>query len=434
MNFNREIPVRYEVDVFVAGGGPAGVAAALAASRASAKVYLSEKEQCFGGMATAAMVPAFMRFSDGVNFLAGGVGKEVFDALYGSDADYTPIEFPIDTEKLKRVYDKLLSESDVTFSFENHIIAIEQTDGVITHAIIMGKEELFAVKAKVFIDCTGDGTLAVWAGANYQKGDEEGRMMPASLCTLWGNIDWSRAIVELGKDPDNRRLEDAFRDGVFTVKDPGLPGMWKREDGFGGGNIGHVFGVDGTDEKSLTNGIIEARERMTEYRTYYRGYLEGYENSEFIASGSVLGIRETRRIECEYTMRNLDYFEYSVFDDEIGRYCYPIDVHSAVIGEEEKYPGIYAKGYEKGKSYGISYRALLPKNTKNILVAGRCMGAEREIMGSLRVMPGCFITGMAAGVAAAKSALSDTSPHFVDVHSVQKELKKQGAFLPNFNG
>lgn len=433
MRFAREISVRHEVDVFVAGGGPAGVAAALSASRAGASVYLAEREQCFGGMATAAMVPAFMRFSDGVHFLAGGVGREVFDALYGEGADYTPIEHPIDTERLKRIYDRLLSESSVTFSFENHIVSIEKDgSGRVTHAVIMGKEELFAVSAKLFIDCTGDGTLAVWAGAEYEMGDESGRMMPATLCTLWGNIDWSRAIVELGKDPDNRRLPDAFADGVFTVCDPALPGMWHRSDDYGGGNIGHVFGIDGTDEASVTRGIIEARARMPEYRRYYREYLEGYENTELLASGAVLGIRESRRIVCEYTMQNRDYFERTVFDDEIGRYCYPIDMHAAVIGERGKYPGIFQKDYPKGESYGISYRALLPRGTENLLVAGRCVGAEREIMGSLRVMPGCFITGMAAGVAAAISAKTQKMPREIDISALQGELSRQGAYLPNY--
>ena len=431
MRFEREIPIKYEVDVFVAGGGPAGIAAALGASRAGATVYLAGREQCFGGMATLALVPAFMRFSDGINFLAGGVGREIFDKLYGEGADYTPIEFPIDTEKLKVIYDTMLSESDVIFSFENHIISIEKDGDDITHAIIMGKEQIFAVKAKIFIDSTGDGTIATWAGADYEKGDENGRMMPGSLCTLWGNIDWNRAIVELGKDPDNRRLNDAFADGVFTVQDPGLPGMWHREDDFGGGNIGHVFGVDGTDEDSITKGVIDARARMSEYRTYYRGYLEGYENTELLASGSVLGIRETRRIMCEYMMSDEDYFKGTDFDDEIGRYNYPIDVHSATIGEKAKYPDVYEKGYPKGKSYGISYKSLLPKKTTNILVSGRCIGAERHMLGSLRVMPGCFITGMAAGVAAAITLKNGATLRTVNVTDIQCELVRQGAFLPN---
>jgi len=431
MRFERDIPVRHKVDVFVAGGGPAGVAAALAASRAGADVYLAERGQCFGGMATAALVPAFMRFSDGINFLAGGIGREVFDGLYGEGRDYTPIEMPIDTEKLKRVYDKLLYDSDVCYSFENHIISIERNeDGEITHAVIMGKEMLFAVEAKVFIDATGDGTIAAWAGAKSFLGDESGRMMPGTLCSLWGNVDWSRAIVELGKDPDGRRLDEAIQDGVFTVKDRGLSGMWHRDDGYAGGNIGHVFGVNGLDERSITDGIIDARARMTEYRTYYRGYLEGYENTELLATGSVLGIRETRRIECEYMMSVDDYFSFASFDDEIGRYNYPIDVHAARPGEEAKYSYLYTRGYPKGYSYGISYRSLLPKRTKNVLVAGRCVGAERDMMGSLRVMPCCFITGMAAGVAAAISAQDSKPLREIDVKKLQKTLRDMGAFLP----
>lgn len=434
MKFERDIPIKHSVDVFIAGGGPAGIAAALSASRAGASVYLAEKEQCFGGMATAAMVPAFMRFSDGENFLSGGVGREIFDTLYGEGKDFTPVEFPIDTEKLKRIYDELMVNSGAKFSFENHIISIEEKNGKITHAIIMGKEELFAVEAKVFIDTSGDGTLAVWAGAEYSIGDEEGRMMPGTLCTLWGNIDWSRAIVELGRDPDNRMLPKAFEDGVFTVKDPGLPGMWHLENDYGGGNIGHVFGVDGTNAESITEGIIDARRRMPEYRAYYRGYLEGYENTELLASGAVLGIRESRRIKCDYMMNMNDYFNQSDFDDEIGRYNYPVDLHAASLDEgfNSKFPGIYEKGYPKGKSYGISYRSLLPVGTENLLVAGRCIGADREMMGSLRVMPCCFITGMAAGVAAYLASRDGVTPREIDTRELQKILKSQGAFLPNF--
>ena len=106
ISFNKEVPIKYEVDVMVAGGGPAGTAAAVAAAENGASVYLAEKGQCFGGMGTLAKVPAFMRFSDGINFLAGGIGRRIFNALYGSDADFTDIEYPIDTEKLKVIYDK----------------------------------------------------------------------------------------------------------------------------------------------------------------------------------------------------------------------------------------------------------------------------------------------------------------------------------------
>ena len=170
---------------------------------------------------------------------------------------------------------------------------------------------------------------------------------------------------------------------------------------------------------------------MTEYRTYYRGYLEGYENTELLASGAVLGIRESRRIKCDYTMCMDDYFNQASFDDEIGRYNYPVDLHAASLDEQfnSKFPGIYEKGYPKGKSYGISYRSLLPIGTNNLLVAGRCIGADREMMGSLRVMPCCFITGMAAGVAAYLASKNGIAPRDINTDELRAILKSQGAFL-----
>ena len=421
--FQKEITVKYEVDVMVAGGGPAGVAAAVSAAQNGAAVYLAEKNQCFGGMGTAAKVPAFMRFSDGVNFLAGGIGKRIFQALYGENTDYTEIEYAIDTEKLKTVYDDMIVSSGISFTFESTLIDVVSKSGSVQYAVVHGKEQIFAVKAKVFIDATGDGSLAVMAGAGFEKGDEDQRMMPATLCSQWAEIDWDKAVVELGKDPDNRMLKKAFSDGVFTVKDPSLPGMWHRPDGLGGGNIGHVFDVDGTDEQSITSGIIEARKRMGEYVRYYREYLPGYENARLTATADVLGIRETRRIRCVYRMTFQNYLHNAEFEDEIGRYCYPIDIHASSVEEQPDYADLYAKGYGKGKSYGISYRALLPENTENVLVCGRCIGAERSMMGSLRVMPACFITGAAAGAAAAEAVHSHSTVREIQIGKLQERIR-----------
>lgn len=432
IDFKRSVEVRHTVDVFVAGGGPAGVAAAVSAARNGATVFLAEKEQCFGGMGTVAKVPAFMRFSDGVNFLAGEIGREIFDSVYGKNTPFETIEFAIDNEKLKTVYDKLVTESGIEFSFESEVIAVDGEAGKLQYAVIKGKEKLFAVEAKIFIDTTGDGTISCWAGADSEMGDENGSMMPGTLCTQWANIDWSEAVVELGKDPDNRMLEQAFKDKVFSIEDKALSGMWKHEYGLGGGNIGHVFGVDGTDERSITAGIIDARKRMSEYQRYYNEYLPGYENAKIVATADVLGIRETRRMICEYMMTLDDYLQHADFDDEIGRYCYPVDVHASRPGEVSKHPGIYENGYEKGKSYGIPFRSLLPQKTENVIVAGRSIGAEREMMGSVRVMPACYITGQAAGTAAAMAALGGVSLREIDVHMLQSKLVEAGVYLPNF--
>ena len=431
IEFKKHLEVKYEADVFVAGGGPAGIAAAVTAAHSGCRVFLAEKEQCFGGAATSAGVPAFMRFSDGVNFVAGGIGKEIFDRLYEQGTDYRTIEFPIDAEKIKTIYDDMMTQCGAQFLFETKLVDVVTEDGKIDYVILQGREELFAVKASVFIDATGDGMLAVKAGAPFEKGDNDGNMMPATLCSVWGDIDWNVAVAELGKDPDNRYLKQAFADNVFSVKDPSLPGMWKYDGHYGGGNIGHVFDVDGTDEASLTKGMIEARRRMKEYLHYYNHYLEGYENARILSTASTLGIRETRRIVCDYMLRKEDYITAADFPDEIGRYCYPVDIHSHSVDAEDATAGLYEKGYEKGSSYAIPYRSLLPKNTKNLLVAGRCVGAEREMMGSIRVMPGCFITGMAAGMAAARCIGENTLPREIDTEKLRSDLRKAGAFLKN---
>lgn len=430
IEFKQTVPVKKQVDVCIVGGGPAGIAAAVTAARMGVSVFLAEKQQCFGGAASLSGVPAFMRFSDGENFLAGGIGREVFDALYGSKEDFNTIEFSILIEKLKRIYDDMMIESGADFLFDSSIVGAQVQDGIIQAVVFQGHESLFAVQAKTYIDCTGDGILSMMAGAPWEKGDEAGRMMPATLCSLWTNIDWNRAIVEVGLDPDNRMLSKAFNDGVFSVQDRSLPGMWKMNGDMGGGNIGHVFEIDGTKEEDLTRGVLDARRRMTEYEYYYNHYLEGYEKAFVVSTGSFLGIRETRRILGEYVLNTDDYAKRASFEDEIGRYCYPIDLHPVTPeAAKSKYEEEYLKGYGKGNSYGIPYRTLLPKNTNNLLVAGRCISTTREMNGSTRVMPCCFITGMAAGAAAALA--KDGDVRGISVKLLQKELKNRGAYLPN---
>jgi len=431
MKYQKELEIKYTPDVLVVGAGPAGVAAAIASARCGMEVLLTDSQGSFGGAATSALVPCFAPFGDGVNVLAAGIGYEIRKEVSRDvplDAYWTPLK----VEELKRAYDKAICESGVKPLLFTTLCDVVCNDRKVDYAVFSAKSGLFAVKAKIYIDCTGDGDLCAYAGASYEIGDRYGNVMPATLCSLWANIDYSAR-----RGSDASRLEEAFADGVFSVEDRHLPGMQtvSREEGIGGGNIGHAFGVDPLDEDSLTRAMITSRKTVTEYDRYYREYLSGFEKLTLVATGASLGVRESRRILCDYTLCVDDFLSRAVFEDEIGRYCYPVDIHIMNTDKEEfeRFNEEYNKRlrYAKGESYGIPYRSLIPKGLDNILVAGRCIGSDREMQASVRVMPGCFITGQAAG-AAASLAVKNQNVRGFDIKELQRKLLELGAFLPNY--
>lgn len=337
----------------------------------------------------------------------------------------------IRAEDLKRIYDEMLTKAGVEFYFHSQLIDVISENGKINEAVFAAKSGMFAVRASIYVDCTGDGDLCVMAGASYDKGDENGSMMAGSLCSLWSGIDWTGV-----QKPDNREIEQAIEDGVFAIPDRSLPGMWKISDRVGGGNIGHIFGLDATDEHSLTAGLIRGRQYVKEYEHYYKKYLTGYEDMELIATASLLGVRESRRIQCVETLDFTAFQNLSVFENEIGRYCYSVDIHPSNPSREEHlktHGNFKARHLQKGESYGIPYGVLVPKTLENVLVAGRCIGTDRLMQGSMRVMPGCYISGQAAGTSAALCAAKHTRPADVDVRSLQRALLSVGACLPNFH-
>lgn len=438
IEYQKRVAVRHDVDVFIAGGGPAGVAAALVAARQGRKVFLAEGHSCLGGMGTAGLVPVFMMFGDGVNFLADGIGREVREELSKEKGPNFPGgDNSIPAELLKRVYDRLLLAAGVEFSFHTQVVDVLHDGGVVQAAICNAKSGFFAVKAKVFVDCTGDGDLAAWAGAPYEKGDTDGSMMPGTLCSVWTDIDVDR-FRDSGVRVQETLMKVFAEDKLFTVNDPHHPGMFRVGEHIMGGNIGHAFGVDATDERSLTKFLIEGRQRLPEFEAFYKKYIPGYEKMVLVQTGSLLGIRESRRVQGDYVLNVDDFIARAVFADEIGRYCYPVDIHPSKP-DTTKYAEFEEEfrktlRYGKGESYGIPYRCLTPRGMDNLLVAGRCISSDRKIQGSIRVMPGCYITGQAAGMAAAIAIEQQTTTRGFAVAELQRRLLGMGAFLPNAAG
>lgn len=432
MRYQKDLPLRLTTDVLVVGGGPAGCAAAWAAAKTGKKVFLAESQACLGGLGTAGMVPAFMQFGDGEHFLAGGYGELLFERLkaMGEAVGEPQRAYEIRAENLKRVYEEMLIEQGVSFTFHTQLIDVLAQDGRIEAAVFAAKSGVFAIQAQVYIDATGDGDLCAWAGAPYEKGDEEGNMMAGTLCQLWANIDWQKVDLR-----DDSQIDAAFEAGVFKVLDKHLPGMWRvsLDGGIGGGNIGHAYGVDGTDERSLTQALIYSRRLMDQYRAYYKNYLHGFEKMELVATGSLMGIRESRRIMGIEKLILPHFHEQACFPNEIGRYAYPVDAHAAKPTAQayEKFRNEHTNlRYKKGESYGIPYGILVPQKLSNALVCGRCVSTDREMQSSIRVMPGCYITGQAAGVGAALSIIQNVAPAQVEVPALQQSLRALGAYLP----
>ena len=426
MLYQKQIETRYEADVLVVGGGASGVAAAVSAARMGKKVLLCEANGCFGGVGTSGMVPAFAPFTDGINVTCSGVGLEIRQNV----SKHTPVETywtSIDAEELKREYDRILTEAGVSFLFFTTLCDVVAEGNVIQYALFSSRTGVFAVKASIYIDCTGDGSLIALAGGEFELGDETGAVMPPTLCSFWGDID--AAQYRTANVP--AQLEKAIADGVFTYADRHLSGLFLREGGYAGGNIGHIFDTDPLDERSLTNAMVWGRKSMLEYRRFYSEYVPGCEDIRLLGTASLLGVRESRRVKCDYMLNVRDFLARADFDDEIGRYNYPVDIHIMNTGDDEyaRFQAEYENmRYKDGESYGIPYRSLIPVSFKNALVACRCMGTDRQMEASIRVMPGCFITGQAAGTAAALAAEVE-DVRAVPAHALQQALRFGGAYL-----
>ena len=416
-------------DVLVAGGGPAGICAAVEAARAGAKVLLVEATGMLGGMATASLVPGWCGFHDGEKYIHRGLAKEILDGLHvfagKTPGDDIKSIGGIDAEAMKLVLDRLAVGSGLDLLFFTTLVGVEMASGgTVKEAIIANKDGLSAVAAKLFIDGTGDADLAHFAGAKTVKGDKDGDMQPVSLCMMMGGASAEGAPANYRQlmidDPEFSLIKDDFFYPGFRM------------------NSGHLWGVDGADVRSVTKAMIDGRLEAKQFRDAFRKHLPASANAELLQTASLLGVRETRRIVGEYALCLDDYNARRRFPDEISLNSFFVDIHPSWANrlregrgewnwEKEKRDYKYAKG----EFHGIPYRCLLPQGLKNVIVAGRSVSSDREAQSAIRVMPPCMTMGQAAGAAAAL-LLKQGGDDFraVDPGVLRAKLKSAGAFLP----
>lgn len=455
-NYSRSIPVGYNTDVLVIGGGPAGLCAAVAAARCGASTMLIEKNGYCGGMATAGLVAPFMTCYDsgGNLMLIRGLFEEIVNRLCACKGAIHPslVEAssaftsyitaghihvtPFKAEALKLVADELLTEAGVKILYHTDFVDAEMDGENISRVIIHKKSDLCAVEAKIVVDCTGDADVVAAAGLPYTLGNQ-GKMQPATMFFRIGNVDTNKIDEDIGKNRHNFYRVNGinYRSLNWWVKKAREAGDWSLDRvsiGLFRGvdedewsiNTSRIMNIDGTDSESLTKAELTGRRQVEEIFRFMKKYVPGCENAKLLASGSTVGIRETRHIKGLQTLTIDDILNCRVPEDSILLAANSVDVHGKFGPMSNEYITI-----PEGKFYGVPYGCLVPLKCDNLLVAGRSLSADSDAAGAVRVMPPCMGFGQAAGVAAALCAASGTKPADCDRQELRRHLIGQNVFL-----
>jgi hypothetical protein len=294
-------------------------------------------------------------------------------------------------------------------------------ENIIRGVLVHNKSGIQTILGKVIVDATGDGDVAVMAGAPYEKGrKEDGLTQPMTLNFRMGGVDIERMP---SREKINRLYKEAKVRGEITIPREDVLWFLTTRRGEIHFNTTRIIKVDGTRAEDLTRAEVEARRQMVELVKFLRAKVPGFENAYISSSGTQIGVRESRRIIGEYVITGEDIMEARKFEDVIARGSYPIDIHSPT-GEGTTNPPM-----PPGLSYDIPYRSLVPKNIDNLLIAGRCISSTHEGQSAIRVIPIVVAIGQAAGVAASLSAKLNIPPRKLDISLLQKTLREQGANL-----
>ena len=440
--FIRKIPVDGKYDLVIAGGGPAGTAAAVSAGRLGAKVLLLEATGCLGGMGTSGLVCAFDPMSNGERMLVGGFMRELVDTMY-KRGFLGPDEKPeiyrkryhhwtkFQPEGLKLLSDEFVKDAGVEVRFFTRVVDadVDSNTKEVNGVIINNIEGFKYIKAKTFIDSTGDAVLSDLCGVECREaGRDTPHIMPATLPSLFAGIDWNN-FKNAGE-----MYKKTLKEGHFSQYDRHYVGMSKINQTVGYLNGGHIFNLDALRTRSLSDGMIKGRKIAQEFTSFYRKYVPGCENIQHVTTASLMGVRESRRIVGEYELTINDYQARRKFHDQIGLFNKAIDIHPYDTSkkEYERFRKEYdeAGRLRQGESFGIPYSILVPKGWKNLWVAGRPNSSDVKVHGSIRVQPAASMMGQATGTAAVQSIETGQPANDLNTKKLVKTLKEWGAYLP----
>ncbi|MBE8950620.1 MAG: FAD-dependent oxidoreductase [Quinella sp. 3Q1] len=442
-SFNgAQIPTLFRADVCVVGGGPAGTAAAVTAARNGARVVLIEQGTVLGGLQTQGLVypamPTRVLNTDtpyitdlNRRFAMHGIYVDfVDDEKYknGGDArQYTP-------ELLAFIYDELCADYKVEVLYNATLIGTNTAGGKISAAIVHTVEGLRKIEANIFIDGTGDATLSRFSGVKFAHGNEHtGRNQKMSFRFEMGGVEEMKVykfFVKKLKDgwceskpPEfefakTTHTEKFYFEGIqrgevtkddvayiqaFTIL--GKPGTMSM-------NCPEVspYLYSSTNAVDRSKAIQQCRIMIRRLAHFFRKNIPGFKNAYISREASMLGVRESWRIQGKYRLTSEDYFNAQKFPDAVCRSAYPIDIHDEVLDVH--------RTLAEGEFYEIPYRALVTNEISNLIVVGRCISTDFPAQASVRIQPTCMSMGEAAGIAAAYGLKNGIAVNAIDWASI----------------
>lgn len=422
-------------DILVIGSGSAGAMAAIAASYGKHKVTIVERYGFAGGSSTQ-MLDTFYGFftpSDSPRKIVGGLPDLLVNELLktgnvflrpntygaGTGVNYNP-------EKLKEVWDNLLVKQGIQVFYHSTLVGVETKDELSNCILFHKGIGFFSITAKRIIDASGDADYCHWAGLAYEKAGEQSPAQSMTTTFRMANVDLTEYEAAGGK----KMLKEKMLDAYVTGKHP-----LARKEG-----SAHemcqpkcistvavkVANCDPLDPESMTRAEMEGRRQSFIFEDFFRAEIPGYQNSKIITISNQIGVRETRRVYGEYRLTKEDCMTAKQFDDQVFLCGAPIEDHrkSADGGAET-----YWQYVPNGGTYGVPYRTLIPQNSKNVWVAGRCFSATHDAHASCRSMAQTMSMGQAAGFAAIQSLDTDCEARNININILQDTLLEQGAIL-----
>ena len=433
----RDTPIFGAFEIVVLGGGPAGIAAAAAAGALGRKTLLIERYGFLGGMGTAAGVTNFCGLHANVHGDIRQVVHGVADDLLARIDRLGGLNEPhlifgktkaqaYDTAAYKCAADDLLAARKVDVLFHALAVGAVMDGARIDALLIETKSGRMAVRGEMFIDGSGDGDLAHFAGAPFELGDADGNMLYPTMMFRLNGVDPAAAGEAWKTIP--ALMDEAEKRGMRFPRKGAIVRPMKHETEWRV-NVTQLKtrngrAIDGTDARELSAGEREGRSQALAFFEFLKANAPGFASSYVVDIPPQLGIRETRRITGRYALTRDDVLTCASFDDTIGVNGWPIEAHVAgdVVWGWPDIPG--SRGFNH-----LPYRMLLPLHVDNLLVAGRCASMTHEGQSAARVSGACFVMGEAAASAAHLALASKADPADIEVARLQQTLQTNGVFL-----